>query len=191
MNTKHQIPNQLQSTLMHKKVYSCEYCTFETEEKESLISHNKENHDLSCKLCETKFVTKSSLEKHIKFKHEKNENSVETEIYGCKECDYKSTQKLDLITHINKTHEKKVCCDPCKNNTQENSCINCTKKYCKPCVAVVNPKATMDNIKRKGLIENHLKSDKFLCKECFKKRCIKRNPSLANDVPKNNVLKNC
>ena len=52
-----------------KNIYSCEYCDFETKEKENLTSHNKSNHGLSCILCEIKFETKVSLEMHIKFKH--------------------------------------------------------------------------------------------------------------------------
>ena len=130
----------------HKKLISCEYCKFETENEQTLIVHMKEIHEISCDQCDTKFVTKESLNLHVKFKH----LTINTPCVRCK----------------------------CEVGTKAPSCIDCQENGCKSCVETLNPKSLLDTFKNKKIIDNDLKSDQFLCKSCFKKRCVDRFPNV-------------
>ena len=84
--------------MLHKILYSCDFCNFETKENEILASHMKSNHELSCEVCDTKFITKESLEMHMKFKHMcvhcKTQTNPDEIISSCLDC-------------------KENCCKPC------------------------------------------------------------------------------
>ena len=139
---------------------SCEYCEFEAEQNETLIVHMKENHELSCDQCETKFVTSDSLEMHYQYKHFKNK--IEPD-----QINLNKTQKENIS---NKT---KSACAWCKTNNGEKTCIQCVKKCCNPCISNVNyiSKDNMETVIKKGIIGKKLETNEFICKPCFKERC--------------------
>ena len=109
-----------------KEMYTCEFCDFESDQKEKLTMHIKASHELSCNMCDTKFVTQNGLDLHMNFKH-----------------------------HVEKIHENKLCCEWCKKNESKRVCIACTKSCCDPCVNGINKisKEAMDFALNRGIIK--------------------------------------
>ena len=78
--------------------------------EESMIFKNEPNLDtekvlLMCDICDSKFETQITLNKHIdsqhvEFVHEKKKP------FNCGICDYNFSQKSDLKRHLESVHEK-------------------------------------------------------------------------------------
>ena len=49
--------------------FKCEFCNFETKDKEAYNMHSKEKHEFVCETCKESMNTKTELEKHIKDHH--------------------------------------------------------------------------------------------------------------------------
>ena len=58
---------------------------------------NKEETKYQCKFCESKFVFKSGLQKHLTSIH--GEKS-----FNCMRCPFKANQKVNLDTHVKAVH---------------------------------------------------------------------------------------
>jgi hypothetical protein len=70
----------------------------------------KEENAIICKICNTKFLRKAYLKKHVQLKH-----TATNLDYKCEHCNKKFISKNTLSTHINRTHmNQKFCCKKCK-----------------------------------------------------------------------------
>ena len=83
-----------------KKLISCEFCDFVTDQNNTFTQHVRDNHELSCDKCDTHFVTRESLDLHVKFKHVENK-------FNCKVCQVDFREEDSLLEHIKEKHEIK------------------------------------------------------------------------------------
>ena len=168
----------------HSKVqrFSCTECNFITNKKSEFDIHDEKMHKecTKCDQCDYQATNKEkNMINHVQLNHQRKQ----TEGYDCKQCNYKSTHKLDLMTHVKDLHEKLVSCDKCKINKQEITCIDCTKDCCLPCIQQLNQKG-IDKALAMGIIDKEhkkeLEENKFICKTCFRRRCIDKGLKLQN-----------
>ena len=101
--------------------YECEECGIKFTRNYNLKQHRKHYHEmneatesieLQCTLCEYVTKWKGSMNKHIKFVHNKK-NLIKD--HQCSRCGYRTHQKAQLTNHIKGVHEKikDIVCQVC------------------------------------------------------------------------------
>ena len=150
----------------------CQFRHANSDGGESNIEINKKEicreKAISCDQCNFEATNDETIKIHKQTVHEL--------VYNCKTCEFKTTDERTLLVHMKGVHlGEMTTCIRCKTVIGTNSCIDCNVHCCKSCVASMNKKDTMEYAKRKGIIDEDLKSDKCICSSCFKKRCTERN----------------
>ena len=102
MKLNHKIENQFQ----------CESCSFKTNRKDYLKTHEQTVHEnsrkYSCFKCEYKAKSNYHLKRHVKLVHTKDlvDERLKNEKIPCHKCDYYSSTRMDHLTlHIQAVHE--------------------------------------------------------------------------------------
>ena len=185
---------------LHETLTSCENCEFVTDQKETLTIHMKENHNFSCDQCDIHFVTRNSLDLHVKEhvkQHQISNNNCDycentfaknedlkshlkrihkVDSHSCNYCDYKAIEKISLKYHIKLTHQDISCikCIECKptKKIESKEMFECID--CEECCCQPCKDSIRYENKAKEMFKLTLEQHQFICKRCLTKRVEKR-----------------
>ena len=82
----------------HKLNFLCHLCGFETDDKQTSITHKRKHTQqyFECQHCDRKLKCRGSLLRHVREQHEVKK-------FSCKHCNYKTNREFLLNEH-QKTH---------------------------------------------------------------------------------------
>jgi len=102
----------------YKKQFWCQECSAIFNSNRQLWHHIKSVHQgvvFSCPFCEYKTDRKDSIERHQKLMHKDMEY-----LYSCDKCVYTSKYKESLRAHVKNNHKgKPILCDLCKYQAKD------------------------------------------------------------------------
>ena len=105
--SKHNLDLHMRTQHSNKRPYKCNDCEKNFKDP-TVFKRHRELHELNgernfeCNICKSKFITKSRLSTHIRFKHK-------DKLYSCPKCGNKVKGKITLDRHIRKHFDSYKC----------------------------------------------------------------------------------
>jgi hypothetical protein len=150
----------------------CDVCKEDIISFGCLETHYKKQHPeykpYSCKKCNTRFKSKSSISRHVKNKHSENPKR-----YKCTICSKVYTQKNNLDSHIASVHEKtdKYICNICKKVYYRKGDLTQHIKYVHDAIKNIECELCNDMFTQEKLLKLHIKRVHDKTKDCKCKIC--------------------
>ena len=115
--------DQLQTAESTKKIYHCKFCQKEFQSQSGMLTHVKNNHDMSrpygCSECSQRFPTERSHKQHMQLAHD---ISLRKNSFFCEMCGTTFTRKTSLNLHIRTLHKQGL-------SEPEYKCKFCNKEF--------------------------------------------------------------
>ena len=172
--------------------YSCDKCESTFKTNSDIIEHVTKVHEklqdsqtkYTCDECHDTFQTNNELEEHVTTSHKTKNNILKTnDTFSCNYCNEKFTKVSDHENHVSK-HDEQILnieslCHNCDKVNETSKCIDCPKIYCLACVKTINTDKVLKMALAKGILDKKMESNKFICKECFKNRCSRKQEQIT------------
>ena len=138
----------------------------------------------TCEKCPKTFQSSNDMKEHISLLHKsENDMYITNETFSCNNCDNKFTTRSDYTKHITVHDEHKsnlkLLCQNCNITNGTNSCLDCPKTFCVSCAKKINTDKVINKAVETGVIDKQMEPNKFICKDCFKKRCMNKREKVA------------